>query len=45
MGFLGVEDERIVIESRFSKGENDYFFQYLLEKVLDFPNFINFETK
>ena len=44
MGFLGVEDERIVIESRFSKGENDYFFQYLLEKVLDFPNFINFET-
>ena len=44
MGFLGVEDERIVIESRFSKGENDYFFQYLLEKVLDFPNFINLET-
>ena len=27
MGFLGVEDERIVIESRFSKGENDFFFQ------------------
>ena len=44
MGFLGVEDERIVIESRFSKRENDYFFQYLLEKVLDFPNFINLET-
>ena len=44
MGFLGVEDERIVIESRFSKGENDFFFQYLLEKVLDFPNFINLET-
>ena len=31
MGFLGVEDERIVIESRFSKRENDYFFQYLLQ--------------
>lgn len=44
MGFLGVGDERIVIESRFSKGENDYFFQYLLEKVLDFPNFITLET-
>lgn len=44
MGFLGVGDERIVIESRFSKGENDFFFQYLLERVLDFPNFINLET-
>ena len=44
VGFLGVSDERIVIESRFSKGENDFFFQYLLEKVLDFPNFINLET-
>ncbi len=44
MGVLGVGDERIVIESRFSKGENDYFFQYLLERVLDFPNFINLET-
>lgn len=44
MGFLGVEDKRIVIESRFSRGDNDYFFQYLLEKVLDFPNFINLES-
>lgn len=44
MGFLGVGDERIVIESRFSKGENDFFFQYLLERVLDFPNYINLET-
>lgn len=44
VGFLGVSDERIVIESRFSKGENDFFFQYLLEKVLDFPNFINLKT-
>ncbi|MBR5799042.1 MAG: hypothetical protein IKY23_03175 [Lachnospiraceae bacterium] len=44
VGFLGVGDERLVIESRFSKGENDFFFQYLLEKVLDFPNFINLET-
>lgn len=44
MGFLGVGEERIIIESRFSKGENDFFFQYLLAKVLDFPNFINLET-
>ena len=44
MGFLGVGDERLVIESRFSKGENDYFFQYLLEQVLDFSNFISLET-
>ena len=44
MGFLGVEDERLVIESRFSKDDNDFFFQYLLEKVLEFPNFINLET-
>jgi len=44
MGFLGSGDERLVIETRFSLGENDYFFQYLLEKVLDFPNFINLDT-
>ena len=44
MGFLGSGDERLVIESRFSLGDNDYFFQYLLEKVLDFPNFISLDT-
>lgn len=44
MGFLGVENQRIVIESRFSRGERDYFFQYLLEKILEFPNFINLEA-
>ena len=44
MGFLGDGDERLVIESRFSLGDNDFFFQYLLEKVLDFPNFINLDT-
>ena len=44
MGFLGVEDQRVTIESRFSRSERDYFFQYLLEKVLKFPNFINLET-
>ena len=44
MGFLGSGDERLVIESRFGRSENDYFFQYLLEKVLDFPNFISLDT-
>ena len=44
VGFLGLGDERLVIESRFSRGDNDYFFQYLLEKVLDFPNFISLDT-
>lgn len=44
MGFIGVGDERLVIESRFSTGNNDFLFQYLLEKVLDFPNIVNMET-
>lgn len=44
MGFFGVGDERVIIESRFSKGKDDFFFQYLLEKVLEFPNFINLGT-
>lgn len=44
MGFLGVGDERLVIESRFSRKGQDYFFQYLLEKVLELPNFINLST-
>lgn len=44
MGFLGVGDERLIIESRFSRNEDDFFFQYLLERVLDFPNLINLET-
>lgn len=44
MGFLGYGEERLIIESRFSAGDNDYLFQYLLERVLDFPNIVNFET-
>lgn len=44
MGFLGLGDERLVIESRFSKGKNDFFFQYLLERVMDFPSIVNLET-
>ena len=43
MGFIGYNDERLTISSRFG-GENDYFFQYLLERVLDFPNIIDLKT-
>lgn len=44
MGFLGYGDERLIIESRFCKGKEDYFFQYLLERVLELPNVIKMET-
>ena len=43
MGFLGCGNERLIIESRFSENK-DFFFQYLLEKVIDFPNLIELET-
>lgn len=44
MGFLGYGDERLIIESRFCSDGEDYFFQYLLEKVLDFPNIMDLES-
>lgn len=44
MGFLGCGDERLIIESRFCGENDDYFFQYLLDKVLDFPNIVNLES-
>lgn len=44
MGFLGVGNQRLIIESRFSSGDEDYLFQYLLNKVMDFPNLVNLET-
>ena len=44
MGFLGCGDERLIIESRFSNKGEDYFFQYLLDKVLDFPNIVDLES-
>lgn len=44
MGFLGYGDERLVIASRFCRGSEDYFFQYLLYKVLDSPNIVNLES-
>ena len=44
MGFLGYGDERLIIASRFCGKGDDYFFQYLLERVLDYPNIVNLET-
>lgn len=44
MGYLGCGDERLVIGSRFGDDDNDFFFQYLLDRVLDFPNIVNLDT-
>lgn len=44
MGFLGYGDERLIIESRFCSEDQDYFFQYLLNRVLDFPNIVDLES-
>lgn len=44
MGFVGYGDERLIIKSRFSGEEEDFFFQYLLSKVLDIPNIVDLET-
>ena len=44
MGFIGYGDERLVINSRFSDNNSDYFLQYMLEKVLDFPNIVDLST-
>lgn len=44
MGFIGCGDERLIIGSRFSQGKEDYFFQYLLDRVMDFPNVVNLES-
>lgn len=45
MGFLGCGDERLIIESRFSNGSEDYFFQYLLDQVLEFPNIVDLNVE
>ncbi|KKI60925.1 5-methylcytosine restriction system specificity protein McrC [Staphylococcus warneri] len=44
MGFLGCEHENLIIESRFSEEQNDYFFQYLIENVLKIPYVIDLNT-
>lgn len=44
MGFLGYGDERLIIESRFSSEEEDYFSEYLLNRVLNFPNIVDLKS-
>lgn len=44
MGFLGCGDERLIIESRFGGEGDDFFFQYLLDRVMDFPNIVDLES-
>ena len=44
MGFLGYGQEKLIIESRFSKEKHDYFFRYLLENVLDLPHIIDLDS-
>lgn len=44
MGFLGYGNERLHIRSRFSAEENDFFLNYLLERVLDYPTVFDLES-
>ena len=45
MGFLGCEEERLVIGSRFGgEDENDFFFLYMLNRILDFPSITDLKT-
>ncbi len=44
MGFLGFENDRLLIQSRFSSNEDDFFFKYLLNQVILSPNIISLET-
>ena len=44
MGFLGLGDERLFIKSRFAGDGEDYFFQYLLDKVLGVPNIVDLQS-
>lgn len=34
IGFLGYENERLTIHSRFANGDDDYFLHYMLQKVV-----------
>lgn len=44
MGFLGCENDRLVIKSRFSDENNDFLLLYMLSKVLNFPSIIDLKT-
>ena len=39
MGFIGVGNLQLKIQSRFDKGRDDYFLHYMLQKVLSFNLF------
>lgn len=45
MGFLGLENEQLVIRSRFSSENDDYFMQYMLNKVIDIPNIMDLRSE
>ena len=36
MGFIGYNDTKIKITSRFATDKNDYFLHYMLQKVFDY---------
>ncbi len=44
MGFIGYGSERLILSSRFCINDNDFFLQYLLDKVVDIPNIVNLDT-
>ena len=44
MGYIGQDGERLEITSRFSRGDKDYLFHYLLEKVVGIPNLVSLDT-
>ena len=44
MGYIGYGDKQLFIGSRFSKSDNDFFLRYMLYKVLELPNIVDFET-
>ncbi len=39
MGFVGINESELTIQSRFAKEENDYFMHYLLQKLFSFNLF------
>ncbi|WP_225047647.1 McrC family protein [Lacticaseibacillus kribbianus] len=44
MGFLGHGQERLTIASRFSSGAKDFFFEYLLAQIFDFPSVVALDS-
>lgn len=44
MGFIGYGSERLILSSRFCINDNDYFLQYLLDRVVDIPNIVDLNS-